>query len=147
MNRISICVLAITIISVITALPCIGGNAPGTVVLDSLVELYGPVTFDHSMHTQIAESCVVCHHQHPVSDTAACTQCHSIDSKQYRDSVVSTFLSCSSCHDEPDTLNPDMPGLKVAYHRTCMECHRGMGNIGKSPKGCTEQCHAGIEHR
>ena len=142
MNRISLISLAISIIFMVAASHSAGEDLPGTVVLDTLVNYYEPVTFDHSMHTQIAETCMVCHHQHPISDTSACTQCHSIDSKEFRDSVVSTFLSCKSCHGELDKTNPGMPGLKVAYHSTCMECHRGMGNIGKIPTGCVEQCHA-----
>jgi hypothetical protein len=39
------------------------------------------------------------------------------------------------------------PGLKIALHRTCFQCHKGMGDIGTDPKGCTQICHAKIRAR
>ncbi len=118
-------------------------SGPGTVVLDSLVDLYGPVTFNHSMHAAyFASSCGDCHHQHGGYESQPCKGCHSLDAADFKKTVVQSFLSCQSCHGETNPSAPGMPGLKVAYHKQCFECHRGMGNVGKSPAGCTEQCHA-----
>jgi hypothetical protein len=118
---------------------------PTVVVLDSIATLYEPVTFDHVTHVMIAGgegNCAECHHQHPAVEGLSCKDCHSIESVEYKKSVVHSFMSCSSCHGTYDISNPAMPGLKVAYHSTCFKCHRGMGNIGIDPKGCTEMCHA-----
>jgi hypothetical protein len=118
-------------------------SRPGTVVLDGISDIYGPVTFDHESHTMYAESCGRCHHQHPIVDTISCKLCHSVEA--LKDSVISTFLPCKSCHGTYDPAQPGMPGLKVAYHRTCLDCHEGMGNVGETPQGCTEQCHARVK--
>jgi hypothetical protein len=34
-----------------------------------------------------------------------------------------------------------MPGLKVAYHQKCFQCHWGMADVGVSPQSCTVMCH------
>ncbi len=114
---------------------------PGVRVLSSLVDQYGPVTFDHAKHVSLAGKCDVCHH-HANGAAATCAQCHNLSPAVFRKSVVSSFLPCSSCHSAPDPGNPSMPGLKVAYHQKCFACHRGMGDVGLAPKGCTELCHA-----
>ncbi|GBD98030.1 nine-heme cytochrome c precursor [bacterium BMS3Abin07] len=117
-------------------------SMPGVCILDSLTDLYEPVKFDHAMHTFIADNCGMCHHQHPDSEAQRCKNCHSLNASIFKKSVVNSFLSCKTCHGTYDPANPDMPGLKVAYHRQCFQCHRGMGNVGKDPRGCTKQCHA-----
>jgi hypothetical protein len=117
---------------------------PGLVVLDSIEKAYGPVKFDHAMHTFIAGSCGECHHQHGTDLT--CKNCHSIDSSVFKKTVDSSFLPCNTCHGEFNSDMPGMPGLKVAYHAQCFKCHKGMGNVGIDPKGCTEQCHVRKEH-
>jgi hypothetical protein len=118
------------------------GQMPGTVVLGGISDKYEPVTFDHAMHLNFMESCGQCHHQHPRASSLTCQGCHSIEKKVYRDSAaVSSFISCQSCHGQYDPGSPNMPGLKAAYHRTCFECHRGMGQLGQGPEGCTQQCH------
>lgn len=116
---------------------------PGMVVLGSLEDKYEPVNFDHSMHTFIAESCSDCHHSHQRKQDLDCAGCHAIDNEQFKATVESGFLACSMCHLGPDSENPAMPSLKVAYHKQCFGCHRDMGNIGKSPEACSQQCHAG----
>lgn len=121
-----------------------GVPQPGMVVMDSIKDRFGAVSFDHQMHTFIAKGCSDCHHEHG-SDNSRCSSCHALDSAKFKGAVVSSFLSCRICHNEADKENPGMPGLKVALHNTCFQCHRGMGNIGKGPDGCTEQCHAKAE--
>lgn len=115
---------------------------PGIRTLGSIADQYTPVKFDHSKHVMIAGSCAACHHQHQDSKKLNCTDCHAIAPSVFKNSVTNSFLACSACHGAYDPANPSVPGLKVAYHKQCFQCHRGMGNIGMDPKGCTEICHA-----
>lgn len=114
---------------------------PGVRVLGSISEQYEPVTFDHAKHVSISTGCASCHH-HGNGNTSSCKECHGLTPAAFKNSVVSSFMACSNCHSSSDRENPAMPGLKVAYHQQCFECHRGMGDIGSDPKGCTQICHA-----
>jgi hypothetical protein len=90
-------------------------DGPETSVLYHLTDLYVPVKFSHKAHVSYAESCDVCHHHH---------------------SEVERTPPCRECHGQPfKTLSK--PGLKGAYHRQCMNCHR---ESGSGPLGC-EECH------
>jgi hypothetical protein len=113
---------------------------PGVRVLKANSSTYSPVKFDHQKHAAIAGNCAACHH-HGSGDTASCKGCHRVSPSVFTSSVVQNFMPCSNCHAGNDRENPAMPGLKVAYHKKCFECHRGMGNIGLDPKGCTAICH------
>jgi hypothetical protein len=82
------------------------GEGPDVVILGELSELYLPVPFDHRGHaamSQMAGGCGACHHytqedaKHP-----ACKTCHAIDAGG----------------------DIRKPGLKGAYHRQCISCHR-----------------------
>jgi hypothetical protein len=82
-------------------------HGPDIVILDELAEVYLPVPFDHKGHAAMSEmtkGCRTCHHytaeghHHP-----ACKTCHSVD-----DSGTDIYK----------------PGLKGAYHRQCLNCHR-----------------------
>lgn len=115
--------------------------------LDSISDKYEPVKFNHSKHISIAGNCGICHHQHGNSGTLPCRDCHSVSPSTFQNSVVNGFMSCKNCHGVFNPNMPGMPGLKVAYHRTCFQCHRGMGNVGIDPKGCTQMCHAKKEQR
>jgi hypothetical protein len=117
-----------------------GTTGPGVVVMDNIEGSMGAVTFDHDAHTFMAEGCASCHHNHG-SDNGRCADCHEIGAEQFKISVRHSFLACGNCHGGIDPDSPGMPSLKVALHNTCLSCHRDMGNIGKSPLGCTEQCH------
>ena len=90
------------------------GNVPeGVILLDMLSSVedvedhFGPVPFDHSGHArwaEIAGGCALCHHYTPEGAThPACRSCHEIAFK----------------HEDISK-----PGLKGAYHRQCMGCHR-----------------------
>lgn len=121
----------------------LNGTKANVIVLNSLEDLYGPVEFDHAMHTNIAEGCWDCHHQHQSVKELACESCHAIDLSVFKKSTNRSYLMpCKTCHGQFEASMPGMPGLKVAYHSQCFNCHRGMGRIGLNPKGCTEQCHA-----
>ncbi len=117
-------------------------SMPEVIILDSISDIYEPVEFDHMTHADdIADSCIICHHQHPVGFAQSCNECHKIEPSVFRKSVVNKFLPCQDCHEEIDPGNPDVPGLKAAYHRACFKCHRTIGNVGLDPKGCTQICH------
>lgn len=143
-------ILILTVVAaiafVVSAYPVGASNVsgPGNVVLGSLEDKYEPVKFDHGMHTAyFAKGCGDCHHEHGGNDSQPCKGCHSLSADDFKGAVVQGFLSCDSCHGKLDPSTPGIPSLKVAYHKQCFKCHRGMGNVGKSPSGCTEQCHAG----
>ena len=81
-------------------------EGPSVVVLDQLSNLYVPVIFPHKLHAQMAgmgEGCSACHHHSPAGHIAPCRECHG-----------GPF--------NPENLG--QPGLKGAYHRQCMSCHR-----------------------
>ena len=93
-----------------------GDQGPEECVLYHLVDRYEPTVFTHSNHVEYEEDCTVCHH-------------HS--------SEVESYPPCRACHGIAfKDLNK--PGLKGAYHRQCMNCHRQMES---GPLGC-EDCHA-----
>lgn len=126
-------------------------SPPKTVVLDSLVQYYKPVTFDHAMHVDMigSDNCATCHHQTmgtPVLDKN-CRRCHA-------NSRATKAKACGSCHpaqrfsaaylaeieSKPFLYHTDKPGLKGAFHQKCLGCHKKMDG----PTGC-EDCHARTE--
>lgn len=116
-------------------------SAPGIVKLDSLVDKYKPVLFNHEKHIAIAGDCGKCHHQHGSNASLPCHECHRIGASSFKGSVTGSFMACKNCHDVYDPASPWMPGLKVAYHRQCFQCHRGMADVGVDPKACAAMCH------
>ncbi|MBN2563345.1 MAG: cytochrome c3 family protein [Phycisphaerae bacterium] len=85
----------------------------GVILLDMLSDVkdvtdhFGPVPFDHAGHAkwaEIADGCTMCHHYTPEG---------------------ASHPACRTCH-EASFIHEDMrkPGLKGAYHRQCMGCHR-----------------------
>jgi hypothetical protein len=114
---------------------------PGVRVLGNISDKFEPVTFDHPKHVSIAGKCDACHH-HGNGNSSSCKECHALSPSAFKNSVVNSFMPCTNCHGAYDRENAAMPGLKVAYHKKCFECHRGMGDLGLNPKGCTELCHA-----
>ncbi len=81
-------------------------KTPETIVLDQLVNSYGPVYFPHKAHAQMAEmggGCESCHHHN----------------------TSGPILKCSSCHETSRKRGDiGIPDLKAAYHRLCIDCHR-----------------------
>ncbi len=116
-------------------------KAPGVAILDSLSNKYGAVRFDHAKHTGLAGNCGTCHHQHGTNGALSCKECHSVTPAMFKNSVVNNFMACRNCHNDFDPANPGMPALKTAYHVQCFQCHKGMGDVGEDPKGCTQMCH------
>lgn len=80
---------------------------PDVVILDALEDLYVPVRFDHRKHAAMAgmsKGCGTCHHFTPPN---------------------APHPACKSCHPAGETESDlAKPGLKGAYHRRCLGCHR-----------------------
>jgi NAD-dependent SIR2 family protein deacetylase len=106
-----------------------------------LVKTYTGVTFNHEDHVSLAGNCSVCHHEHGNPETMTCGGCHSVGSEYFKKSVQRNFSACNACHGSFDLSTPEMPTLKVAYHRACFRCHRGIASLGTDPKCCTNLCH------
>lgn len=118
-------------------------EVPVIIKLDGIGDIYGPVTFDHALHMDIA-SCASCHHHTagmPAEDEK-CVQCHT-------DSCTSCKISCIECHsacpgcaekvkesEEVHIFHIDTAGLTRAYHMMCVGCHKEMGTV----TGC-QDCH------
>ena len=121
-------------------------DMPDQVSLDTMVELFDGVEFDHAMHTDLGEDCSACHHHTTGTGTtdARCISCHA-------DSNEIESVGCSDCHVmDPFSAESikqkaldrykyhvDMPGLKAAYHWNCVGCHEEMDG----PTDCLD-CHA-----
>jgi predicted CXXCH cytochrome family protein len=118
--------LAITLIAADAPGDAAPKNAPfgpDTVLLNELENEYQPVPFSHAIHAEMAEmwdGCVTCHHRppepgaHGVSDDQPHTQAES-----------DQIPSCKSCHPiGADNTDIRKPGLKGAYHRQCLNCHK-----------------------
>jgi len=117
-------------------------DAPESVTIDYLQELYEEVEFDHTMHTDMF-GCNACHHHttgdRPTNDS--CSRCHA--NPEPADDV-----SCSACHEDKQsgtTLSSDSnynlyhidkPSLKGALHLQCVGCHQSESG----PTACLD-CH------
>lgn len=82
-------------------------DGPDVVILDQLSDVYLPVPFDHRGHARMSDmagGCATCHHFTPAG---------------------APHPACRSCHD-PNSAGTDIakPGLKGAYHRQCLNCHK-----------------------
>ena len=95
-------------------------QGPNFLILNELEDLYEPVKFSHKLHADMANmanGCIACHHFTPTKKAhPPCKECH----------------SPNIIHE-----NINQPGLKGAYHRQCMDCHR---NWSKNTD--CEICHA-----
>jgi len=116
-------------------------NYPAKITIDNIKGDLSPVEFNHAAHVEMAGTCGQCHHQHGMEPGKQCMECHEIGPEKYRASAKNSFLGCSNCHSEQSGEAPEMPGLKVAYHKKCFSCHVGMAGLGETPKACAELCH------
>ena len=82
------------------------GEGPDVVVIDQLAELYKPVVFAHKLHAGMADmngGCTNCHHySEQTGEIPPCRECHAADRAE---------------------VDLNMPALKGAYHRQCINCH------------------------
>ncbi len=84
-------------------------------------DVYEPVQFAHRAHAKMSEmsgGCAQCHHYNLAGAVLACRTCHAVNTA---------------------SKNADLskPGLKGAYHRQCVNCHRESG-LGTK---CDGDCH------
>lgn len=83
-------------------------QSPDTCVIDILEDLYEPVIFDHQQHARMSgmggSSCRLCHHENGDHEVQRCVECHPVTLQAGEGLTV--------------------PGLKTAYHRQCMFCHK-----------------------
>ncbi|MCX6133846.1 MAG: cytochrome c3 family protein [Ignavibacteriales bacterium] len=84
-------------------------------------DVYEPVKFAHRAHAKMADmsgGCAQCHHYNLTGAVLACRTCHAVGAQ---------------------SKNADLskPGLKGAYHRQCVNCHRESGVDTK----CDGLCH------
>ncbi len=82
-------------------------------------DLYETVKFLHKEHaemSQMGDGCTTCHHYNPPGKIVKCSFCHEADRAE---------------------VNVNMPDLKSAYHRQCMNCHAEWEEESKC-----ENCHA-----
>lgn len=82
-------------------------EGPKVAILDQLVDFYQPVRFNHKLHAEMVgmgEGCAQCHHYSPAGKIPPCRECHG--------QIAS------------ETQDLRKPGLKGAFHRQCMGCHR-----------------------
>ncbi|GAB4296231.1 MAG: hypothetical protein Kow0098_19230 [Ignavibacteriaceae bacterium] len=112
-------------------------EGPDVVVMNELEGEYGPVSFTHRVHAEMSGmsgGCRSCHHYNTLGPILNCNQCHSVNRK--RDNI-------------------DLPDLKGAYHRQCMNCHREWNhstdcyschNLGKSDEQTTIKKKTGKKH-
>jgi len=80
-------------------------EASELLTIDTLMDLYEPSVFTHKLHAEMAAmsgGCESCHHFNPPGK----------------------ILSCVSCHEPGIKSDISKPGLKGAYHRQCLNCHR-----------------------
>jgi hypothetical protein len=129
-------------------LVCSAAAQSPVLTLDALKQYYDGVTFDHDGHIDYAGSCAACHH-HTTGEAptdARCLNCHDGSLRSNASSVA-----CQDCHSaQPYSAlqlrskqeniylyHNDKPGLKAAYHRSCMGCHEVAG----APMGC-QDCHS-----
>ncbi len=139
-------ILAPVVWLILSVLPASGMDAeeaPASVTIDYLQDLYVPVVFDHQMHSDMY-NCNACHHHTTGTGTESdnCKKCHAA-------SAASDDVSCSGCHKHSTgapaaagnhtddfIYHIDKPGLKGALHLQCLGCH--LSEDG--PTGC-EDCH------
>jgi hypothetical protein len=117
-------------------------EVPAVIELDHIGDMYEQVTFDHSMHEDVA-SCATCHH-HTIdspSNDPKCIPCH-------KASVRVDVVACKGCHlidpgsaekmqtaQKEKFFHIDTAGLKRAYHMQCMGCHKEM-EVANECKDC-----------
>lgn len=142
--------LALLALILLNVQPSHAMEGPDTASLESLTDLFEAVSFNHAMHVDVvANDCAVCHHHTTgtkVTDER-CARCH-------KNSGAANSAACRDCHsanpfsaenlqkngDSSLLFHTDKPGLKGAYHRKCLGCHKEMG----APSEC-ENCHKRTE--
>lgn len=121
---------------------------PDEVEINSLVNLYEGVVFDHAMHVDSTDNCSECHHHTTGTGITNeyCAKCHTgeeeMDSVACQDCHSADPVSAENLHKPQAKFkyHDDQPNLKAAYHLNCIGCHKEVDG----PTGC-EDCHAKTE--
>lgn len=147
MNTDSSLLIGGLLIIAVTFTPITGHSQgiPETIILDSLVQYYEMVNFDHAKHLGLSKDCTVCHHHTTGTavESTNCIRCH-------KNSGATAVVSCRGCHAAQPfsaetikanrlnllTYHKDKVGLRGAYHQSCRGCHIEYGG----PTGC-QDCH------
>jgi hypothetical protein len=112
---------------------------PDVVILNQLVDRYQPVPFDHRGHATMAQmwnGCTTCHHRKPT--TRPTTQSMAAEHVQASSDEIP---ACKTCHSVAEhEANIQMPSLKGAYHRQCLNCHKQWTH-----ENACVMCHAPID--
>lgn len=90
--------------------------------LENIENIYQPVHFTHQLHAEMSHlsgGCQTCHHYNPPGRILSCNECHESERKR---------------------IDISKPDLKAAYHRQCIDCHRGWSHEVE----CLS-CHAKID--
>jgi hypothetical protein len=99
----------------------VAGDEEGTVLIQNEYSkrLKNPVTLSHKKHIEVYK--------------IECTECHHAWKKEERDEPQ----KCAECHTEEG--EGKKLGTKRAYHKLCMDCHKGLKKESK-PCGPTTKC-------
>jgi hypothetical protein len=93
---------------------------PHRKIVDSLIRNIKDSKLTSYFHSEKGAICQACHHNSPITKKPP---------------------RCISCHGKSfDETNLLRPGLKAAYHRQCMGCHKEMGIKKPESTECTD-CH------
>lgn len=93
-------------------------NSP---LIKTYSDFYEPVRFMHGKHANVLKDCTICHHRIPRKKSDKEGQ--HLSMKVLR-AAKKRPVACTACHDRPfQPKRLEVPGLKGAYHRLCMDCH------------------------
>jgi len=91
-------------------------------VIKNYDDLYESVRFGHRKHVGLVKDCTICHHRTPREEGDTYGQPATMSELISKKTLPK---SCATCHDHPfKPGNLHVPGLKGAYHRQCLNCHR-----------------------
>lgn len=115
---------------------------PENFILNNDSKMFKPVTFPHEMHAEIMSDCEICHHNSIEGQYPSCKTCHGKPYDPKNSKILGIKVNRSGIlksglmkYFESDYL--EKPGLKGAFHRKCMGCHK---EYDSGPVGCIE-CH------
>lgn len=115
---------AAALVLVLTGVACGQGRAlpkspipdetgPEVVILDQVAGCYGSVRFDHRLHVSMA----------PIQ--GGCKNCHHDLTEEMKGGKPEAMRPCRTCHEPTSAaVTADKPGLRGAYHRQCLSCHK-----------------------